>query len=67
MNVIIEINGCEAIPARALPWLTAWEFSAQEVDEALAHDNGYELFSNLESYRLDESAIQSVPTGEWQN
>ena len=67
MNVIIQINGREAIPVRALPWLTAWEFSAQEVAEALAHDEGYESFAELQSYRLDEGLIQAVRVGEWLN
>ncbi len=34
MNVIIQIKGREAIPVRALPWLTNWEFSACAVADA---------------------------------
>lgn len=67
MNAIIQIHGREAIPVRALPWLTAWEFSAQEVAEALAHDNGYESFDGMEAYRLENGAIQTVRVGEWLN
>lgn len=67
MNVIIPIKGREAIPVRALPWLTAWEFSAQEVAEALAHDDGYESFADLKSYCQYEGAIQAVRVGEWLN
>jgi hypothetical protein len=67
MNAIIQIHGREAIPVRALPWLTAWEFSAQGVAEALAHDNGYESFASMEAYRLEDGAIQTVRIGEWLN
>jgi len=38
MNVILMIEGREAIPVRALPWLTGWHFSAPEVAEAIAGD-----------------------------
>lgn len=67
MNAIIQIHGREAIPVRALPWLTDWQFSAQEVAEALAHDKGYESFAGMEAYRLDDGAIQPVRVGEWLN
>jgi hypothetical protein len=67
VNVIIQINGREAIPVRALPWMTAWEFSAQEVAEALAHDKGYESFAGLDAYRFDDGEIKAVRVGEWLN
>ncbi len=67
MDVIIQINGREAIPVRALPWLTRWEFSAEEVAQALARDEGYESFASLESYRLEQGEIHAVHGGEWRN
>ena len=35
MGAVIQIKGRDAIPVRALPWLTDWWFGAQEVAEAL--------------------------------
>jgi hypothetical protein len=65
MNVIIQINGREAIPVRALPWLNPRRFSAQDVAEALAHDKGFESFAGIDAHYLEDGAIQPVHVNEW--
>ncbi len=66
MDTIFEINGSDAIPVRALPWLTAWAFGAYAVAEALAGDE-YPWAAKIRAYRLLDGAIQNVSQHEWQN
>jgi hypothetical protein len=72
MNAVIQIEcngvGRDAIPVRALPWLTDWWFGAQEVAEALEQDKeNYPEFANLQAYRLNGELVEPVPGREWRN
>jgi hypothetical protein len=41
MNIIQTINDSQAIPIRALPFVTDWELSPDKVAEILAHTDGH--------------------------
>lgn len=67
MNVVIQIQDQgkprEAIPVRALPWLTSYHFCAQEVADALAHE--IDDFAPIHAYRIDGDVVRTVASGEW--
>lgn len=68
MNVVIQILGRDAIPVRALPWLTDWWFCAEKVSEALAQDKeNYPDFLNVHAYRFKGDVVELVPGREWRN
>lgn len=65
VNVIIQINGREAIPVRALPWLTHNRlFSAQDVADALSLSAEFPEFSSVHPFRIDDGI---VGTDFWRN
>jgi len=66
MNVVIDIEGREAIPIRALPWLTSWEFCAQDVVEALAHYSKYETFQFVEAFRFEDDEPRPIARRDWE-
>lgn len=58
MNVIIKINGRDAIPVRALPWLTHGRlFSAQDVADALSVSAKFSDFSSLHPFLIDGGIV----------
>ncbi|RCX08253.1 hypothetical protein [Extensimonas vulgaris] len=70
MNVIVEINGRQAIPVRAIPLLTDWEVLSPDVcANAFAGEEGTTPhLEGLQAYRLDEKgAPQPIAAREWAN
>ncbi|MBP9906581.1 MAG: hypothetical protein KBF66_13550 [Rhodoferax sp.] len=68
METVIQIKERDAIPVRALPWLTDWWFGAQEVAEALTHDKeNYPEFSRMQAYRQRGDIVEPVSGREWRN
>lgn len=68
MNIIVEINGRQAIPVRALPLLTDWvTMSPDVVARALAGDVDYwPFFQNLRAYRLlTDGTVDQIPPRWW--
>lgn len=65
MNVIIEIHGREALPVRALPWMTSWNFGSQEVAELLAGDLKWSI--PVQARYLDASEVRNYPIARWKN
>ncbi|MBK9444585.1 MAG: hypothetical protein IPN53_26320 [Comamonadaceae bacterium] len=70
MNVIIQINGREAIPVRAIPLLTHWRFMSPDI---VAHvlggtaGNNVGLFGDLQAYRMEEGEVQPMRQDTWAN
>jgi hypothetical protein len=73
MNVLFEIEGREAIPVRALAWMTQWHFSADMVVEALEtrtytkKERSFPWASKLRAYRNDGREIQEIEPRYWKN
>lgn len=68
MNVIVVIDGREAIPVRAIPMLTNWEqMSPDELADALAGDDHSHQFRSLSAYRLEHGKVVSIPALWWEN
>ena len=61
MNVIVEIEGREAIPVRAIPLLTYWEtMSSDSLAKALAWDDHYYHFEGLQAFSLNDGRVPPV-------
>lgn len=68
MNVIIKINGREAIPVRAIPLLTNWEtMSPDVVAQALAWDDHQYRFHGLNAFRREGSEVKHIAATWWEN
>lgn len=68
MNVIVTIQGKQAIPVRAIPLLTNWEvLTPDEVADALAGgEHGY-AFHDIFAYRMEENEVRPVVQTWWEN
>ena len=68
MNVVVVIQGREAIPVRAIPFLTNWEtMSPDVVATALAGEDFMSKFKHLRAYRLEFGAVKSIDQRYWGN
>lgn len=67
MNVVVLIDGREAVPVRAIPLLTNWEtMSPDVVARALAWDEDAIRFEGLQAFRFDDGRL-AVPASWWDN
>lgn len=69
MNVLLIIDGREAIPLRAIPLLTNWEhLSPDEIVEALVGGSKFlASFDGLIAYRVEEGIAKPIHPGFWEN
>lgn len=70
MNVIVMIDGREAIPVRAIPFLTNWEtMSPDAIAEALAHEDElhWDYFFPLTALRFESSQPKPIAASWWEN
>ncbi len=69
MNVIVTIEGREAIPVRAIPYLTDWEVMSPDVvaDALTGEDEFNPQFKELRAYRFDDDTIKVVNPNWWAN
>lgn len=69
MNVIVTIEGREAIPVRAIPFLTDWEVMSPDVvaDALTGEDEFNPQFKELRAYRFDDDTIKVVNPNWWAN
>ena len=66
MKVIVEIEGRNAIPVRAIPFLTNWAtMSPDVVADALAGATHH--FRGLASFRIEGSVQKKISTTWWEN
>jgi hypothetical protein len=70
MNVVVHIDGREAVPVRAIPFLTQWEvMSPDEVASALSDDEDFRLgaFVGLRAFRVTGAQPVEIPPLYWDN
>ena len=69
MNVVVMIQGREAIPVRAIPLLTDWEvLSPDELAGALTGDYPHNTsFEKLTARRLEDGHLKDVKPRLWSN
>lgn len=67
MNVVVLIDGREAVPVRAIPLLTNWEtMSPDIVARALAWDEDAIRFEGLQAFHYDNRQ-RALPATWWEN
>ncbi|HRH05050.1 MAG TPA: hypothetical protein PK702_04425 [Burkholderiaceae bacterium] len=68
MNVVVVIDGKEAIPVRAIPFLTNWEtMSPDAIARALARHERFFRFETLQSYVKEEEKLRVLEATWWEN
>lgn len=67
MNIVVKIQGREAIPIRAIPLLTDWEVLSPDVcAKAFAGDEiSAQHFENMPTYQLDENGSYAGISSRW--
>ena len=68
MKTIIQINNQDAVPIRAIPYVTGWKISPDRLLLILAHEEMPIKFNDLYAYNLTESNefVKILPK-EWDN
>ncbi len=64
MNLVISIRGRDAIPVRALPYVTGWSLSPDAVAAELAESSELQRLTGLRAYYDDGNLIELLPK-EW--
>jgi hypothetical protein len=66
MNCIVELNGREAIPVRAIPYITGWGLSPDRVASSFAQkDTGFKRLGDLKALHISpDGSIGELPK-EW--
>ena len=70
MNLIIQIQGREAIPVRAIPLLTNWRFFTPDVvAQVLAGDKELDGFvvGTLQAFHFQDGAVTAFPKTWWES
>lgn len=70
MNVVVQIGGREAIPVRAIPFLTQWEvLSPDEIADALSdeEDSWHPDFGGLRAFNLADGQPVEIRPAFWRN
>lgn len=68
MNVVVLIDGREAIPVRAIPLLTYWGImSPDEIARAFAGEESMYCFEGLSSFHREDAVTKTIPSLWWEN
>jgi hypothetical protein len=68
MNVVVIIKGREAIPVRAIPFLTNWEtMSPDEIASMLASDGHFWTSQPLHAYVMEDENLRAIEENWWEN
>jgi hypothetical protein len=68
MNIVVMIKGREAIPVRAIPFLTNWEtMSPDAIARALARDDFFWTFDGLNAYCEEDENFRLIEATWWEN
>lgn len=67
MNCVIHVEGREAVPVRAIPFVTGWQsFSPDEVAEGLAHRLESGKLEGLTAYHIaNDGSVSAMLPKEW--
>ena len=70
MNIVVLIDGREAVPVRAIPLLTNWKFFTPDVvAQVLAGDEAQDGFieGRLQAFHLQDSAAKALSKDWWES
>lgn len=65
MKLTIMVEGREALPVRAIPYVSGWNMSPDMVATGLAHTDSSRRFRNIFGYRIVDGAIVAVRPMQW--
>lgn len=66
MNVVVVIKGREAIPVRAIPFLTEWlTLSPDAIVKQLAGQTRFQRISGLKAYTWADGKVKAIPAAMW--
>lgn len=65
MNVVVVIEGREAIPVRALPYVTGWTMSPDVVAQSLARTTFFDRLKGVKAYHLSSQGVAPMLPKEW--
>ncbi len=66
MDVVVLINGREAIPVRAIPYVTGRWMSPDVVARSLAYTDSISRFEGIDAYQLlADGGYSQVLPGDW--
>lgn len=66
-DITVSINGRRAIPVRAIPWVTAWVLSPDELAKQLARQihPAFGKLQNTFAYHLENGSPQQILPKQW--
>lgn len=65
MNVVVVIEGREAIPVRALPYVTGWTMAPDAVAKSLARTAFFDRLKGVKAYHLSSQGVAPMLPKEW--
>lgn len=65
MGAIVVIEGREAIPVRALPYVTGWMMSPDMVAKSLARTTFFDRLPGVKAYHLSTQGVAPMLPKEW--
>lgn len=65
MNVVIQIQGRDAIPVRALPFVTCWFLGSEELAATLSNKGKPGEVQRLKAYQLDDGKVKTINPSVW--
>lgn len=65
MNVVVMIDGREAIPVRAIPFVTGWGMSPDVVAKSLARTTFFDRLEGVKAYHLSADGVAPMLPKEW--
>ena len=70
LNVVVVIDGREAIPVRAIPLLTNWKFLSPDVLAQVLAGHGVDrtfVFGDLQAFHLQNGKVRPIPKDWWES
>lgn len=64
-RLIVEIEGREAVPVRAIPYITGWQISPDALAYQLAEKAEFSPLGDVQAFRLVEGVVIAVLPKEW--
>lgn len=64
-RLIVEIEGREAVPVRAIPYITGWQISPDALACQLAQKAEFNPLGDVQAFRLVDGVVVAVLPKEW--
>jgi hypothetical protein len=66
-SLVVEVAGRQALPVRAIPYVSGWNLSPDEVAKQFARDvsPGFEKLANTDTYHMQYDSVVKLLPKEW--